>query len=383
MRSNINVETLDPIRARNDFNTFKLVFTTDDPRRAQQATRQLADLFINEHVKTLEQQASSTTDFLTRQVEDARRKLTEEEQRLRDFKTRYGGELPEQQQSNFQTLMDFRMQLQTTRTALVQARMQRTSLASSAQTILTRLQFERTNLLNRLTPRHPDVLKKDLEVANVQTVVDELRTGAHVSGRPLSAIPEDAGLAQLKAQVETSTANEENLTNEERRLSSEIARFQARVNLTPIREQQLTSILRDYDQLKQDYTDLQGKQLQSRLAANVEEKGEGQQFSLVEEPNLPRAPSSPPRAKLALGAILAGLVLGIALAFIRDTRDSSLHSEKELRRTFPFPLVVAVPLLLTPKETREQLSRKIIEWSVGCTMAAVVALAEIYVYRVG
>ena len=193
MRSNINVETLDPIRARNDFNTFKLVFTTDDPRRAQQATRQLADLFINEHVKTLEQQASSTTDFLTRQVEDARRKLTEEEQRLRDFKTRYGGELPEQQQSNFQTLMDFRMQLQTTRTALVQARMQRTSLASSAQTILTRLQFERTNLLNRLTPRHPDVLKKDLEVANVQTVVDELENGGARFGKTTERNPGGCG----------------------------------------------------------------------------------------------------------------------------------------------------------------------------------------------
>ena len=68
---------------------------------------------------------------------------------------------------------------------------------------------------------------------------------------------DDPALAALIRQAEASAAAVERLSNEQKKLKADSEQYQTRLNLTPIREQQLAEILRDDELLKKDYTELQ------------------------------------------------------------------------------------------------------------------------------
>ena len=49
--------------------------------------------------------------------------------------------------------------------------------------------------------------------------------------------------AQIKSQLEANRVEMENLSNDEKQLKASLSQYQNRLNLTPVREQQLTGIL--------------------------------------------------------------------------------------------------------------------------------------------
>lgn len=371
--------------SQGELSALRVSFTAGDPQVARNVTGRLASLFIEETLKTQGAQAATTTKFLTEELEAAKGRLDQQEQRLRDFKVSNLGELPEQQQANLATLTELRIQLQSTMANASRVQQQRIYLESVINGHLARLQSERTNLLTRYTLRHPEVVKKDQEIERMQALADQLRTEAPGADgiHPLVS-PDDAALVQLKGQVDSNVAEGRQNASEEQRLRSEIARYQGKLKLTPIREQQLAGIVRDYEMFKQDYTTLLSKQLRSQLTVNLEEQQGSQHFRLVDPPTLPTKPSSPQRMKICLGAVGAGLAFGVALALLSDMRDRSFHTERALRHHLADSmLVVAFPLLITPAEARRQKWTSTLEWIAGSAMLLVVCMAEFYIYRHG
>lgn len=384
MRKSISIEPVDLYAGRSDFSAFKVSFTAGNPELAQQVTNKLTTLFIEEHMKAREGQAATTTKFLTEQLEVAKQKLDEQEQRLRDFKMNNLGQLPEQEQANLGTLTDLRIQLQTTMANSTRVQQQRISLESLLSGSVARLQSERGTLLTRFTARHPEVLKKEQEVAKAESLLNQLKTGQpDVQKAQSPATLDDPVIAQLKGQIEANLAESESLSRDQQRLRGEVARYQNRLQLTPVREQQLGGILRDSDLYRKNYEDLKNSQLRSQLTTNVEESQGARHFRLVDSATLPEQPSKPKRLKMSLGGLAAGLVLGGALALLAHSRDSSFHAEKEARAYFGAPLVVGVPLLLTPTEESARGRRRVLEWAAAATMTLVVCAAEFYIYRHG
>ena len=100
---------------------------------AQQVTGELTSLFIEENLRNRQQQSEDTTAFLQNQLEDARKDLAQQEQRLREFKTKYLGQLPEQLQSNVQILAGLQAQLQAASEARDHAQQQKLYLESLLQ----------------------------------------------------------------------------------------------------------------------------------------------------------------------------------------------------------------------------------------------------------
>ncbi len=100
MRSRIEIELVGGKSSRSDVSAFTVAFTAGNPRVAQKVTTQLTSLFIEENLKVREQQSEGTTSFLEAQVEKARTNLQMQEERMREFKSRNLGSLPEQQSGN-------------------------------------------------------------------------------------------------------------------------------------------------------------------------------------------------------------------------------------------------------------------------------------------
>jgi polysaccharide biosynthesis transport protein len=381
MRKDIEMEPLDLIPAKGEFSTFEIAFTGSSAHLAQEVTSRLASLFIEENFKEQGNRAVSTSTFLAEQLEAAKQKVDEQELRLRDFKLRNLGALPEQQGANVGSVAELRIQLQTVTAGLVRTQQQRELMESTMRGTLARLQSERATLMTRVTSRHPDVIKKDREIARVQYLIENVKKGNRgiETGQEITAA-DDAEAARFKRQVEDNLLETESLSNQEKRLNTEIATYQARLNLMPVREEELSAITRDYEACKQTYADLLKQQQQSQLTTKVEERQEGQHFRLLEPPALPLKPSSPSRLKISFGGIGVGAILGIVLTFLVESRNRAFHTEKALSRKFALPIILAVPLLLTLDEKRVASRMRKFEWVVGAAALLMVGAGELYIY---
>jgi len=419
MRKDIAIQPLESGTERRNVNSFKITFVADTGQRAQEVTARLTSLFIEENVKMREHQATVTTDFLQEHMEEVKKQLEAQEAVVRAFKMQHLGELPEQEQANSQIMASLSGQLQSTVAALGRAQEQRAYLesllqgyqslsgrdidvlvgpgadiaASPAELLekqLAQLESERNTLLSSYTPDHPDVISKDTQIAKTKALLAqakalEAKSVPQKKGTPVvsSSRRDAAPIAQVKSQLEGNRIEIDNLTKDENRLKEKIAQYQERLNDTPVREQQLAGMMRDYELLKSNYSDLLKKQLESGLAMSLEKHQEGQQFRVVDPPSLPMLPSSPQRLKMSMGGAAGGLGLGLGLAFLLEMTQGSFYSEKRLRDRLKIPLVVGIPILLTRREARRRTWKGAVEWVAGSTVVLIMLAAEYYVYRRG
>jgi uncharacterized protein involved in exopolysaccharide biosynthesis len=126
MRKDIDIELVKD--ARNQITAFNVSYSSRDPHLAQQVTSELTNLFINENLEVRQQQSEDTTKFLESQLEAARKTLSDQEDKIRQFKALHPGELPAQVGSNLQILAGLQSQLQTEEDALNTAKQQRVYL---------------------------------------------------------------------------------------------------------------------------------------------------------------------------------------------------------------------------------------------------------------
>jgi succinoglycan biosynthesis transport protein ExoP len=434
--------TIVPIEGRTgsagskDLSAFSLSFTANSPQTAEAITTRLTSLFIEKNNASRERQATTTTTFLHEQVEAAKRRVAEQEERVRDFKLKNLGELPEQQGGNLAVLSGLQAQLQTAGASLSHAREQRVyleslyngneglanSLAGKATSggadgvaaargpsqidalreELTKLQTEKALLTQQYTPQHPDIQRVNQRITATETVLKALLSAeAAAAAKPAQtgksdpAVPavarrreDDPFLTQLrnqmnqvKSQLEANSVEIANLTKDEERLKTSIKSYQARLEQTPVREQELAGYLRDYEQSNKEYKDLLSKEMESQLAGSLEKRQQGQQFHLIDQPSLPTVPSSPKRIPISLGGLAGGLVIGLALALIVDMADTSFHSEDQLRKGLPaYALIISIPPVLTPGEEKGRKWKRALDWCAAVLVLIAIVAAEGYEY---
>lgn len=413
MRRDIEIELVG--QGGNEVNAFRVSFIAPDPHLAQQVTSRLTSLFIEENLRVREQQSLGTTQFLKAQLKEARTELQELEKRMGEFKTRYLGELPEQQAGNLNALNGLQMQLQSLSAGLNRAREHRIYLeslqvqyrslaeaggslagvpaptpAAAAENELTRLRSQRAALQARYTSQHPDIRKIDQEIAQAETLLAEMvdeQKETQKDSEPEGPTTSTSGsqtataIAQVKSQLKANEAEILNLQAEEKRIQAEIRSYQARLNISPLREQQLADVVRDYSLSKQNYEGLLRKKMESELATNLEKRQQGEQFRILDPPSLPERPYNAKHRQINLAGVALGLGLAVGLTFLSEVRDGSVHTEQELASLVPLPLLVGVPELLTPAEERRRWWRRIGEWVAGSGLVLLVVAAELFVWK--
>lgn len=413
MRKDITIQSLEnPDEQQKSANAFTISYIGSDPWTVQQVTERLTSLFIHEDLESQQQLDVTTTAFMQNHLDAAQKILDQKEERLRDFKMANLGELPEQQQGNLQILSGLQSQLQNTNAALARANEQHAYLESllaqyqnlsvatgsvsptgatlspvdTARAQLSRLENERTSLLATFSPEYPDVKKVNREIAETEALLAHLEKGPSPAPDSSASNPTgtiratDTTMAQLNSQLKENQLEISNDAAEMKQLQQQIDTYQHRLNLTPVREQQLTDMLRDYDLAKKNYDDLYAKKTQSALATDLQQDQQGQQFRLIEPPNLPSKPFTPNRLKIALGGLAGGIALGLGLAFLMETKDSSLHSEKDLRARFAVHLTLGIPRTSSLREQRMRTVRAVLQWCAGTVLFVAVLAAEYYVY---
>jgi polysaccharide chain length determinant protein (PEP-CTERM system associated) len=344
---------------------FNVNYTASSAREAQQICNELTSLLLEENLKSRENVARGTTDFLSKQVEDTKRNLDDLDSKLAAFKKQYMGQLPGDEDNNLKILMGLNSQLDANTQSLSRAQQDKaytesllaqqlsawknSGSASNPQSLqqqLSQLQAQMIDLQARYTDDHPDVIKTKADIAQIKKKLDEAND---TSNKPESGA-QDKGSAseppeirQLRLQVHQYEDLIAQATRDQKRLQQEISVYQGRVALSPAIEEQYKQLARDYDNTQKVYQDLLANKSKSDMALRMEQQQQGEQMRLLNPANLPDSPSFPNRLLFAGGGLGAGLVLGIGLALWLELRDTSIRTQADAEAALELPMLVAVP----------------------------------------
>lgn len=367
---------------------FRVQYEALDPRIAANVANRIARFFITENVRQREFEAEDTSEFLKMQLAESERKLLAQEAKLKEFKLKYVGELPEEQASLLASLSQNRVELQGVQDALARAQQNRLVLENSL-VLLERSWEERQRSLRRQSaagkdhapaadpvpvvpsrPRdlvrlesqlraarlryheaHPEVQRLQLELEQLSATASEAEeapepaamgspAGASRSGagepeaanveEQRSALSDKLRIGELQARISEVNREIQNLEERRRRVLDEARDIQGRIRKLPVRQQEMTSIIRNYETSKGNYESLLNKKLAADLAAEMERSQRAQKFKLLDAARVPERPVRPRRNFIFGAGSMFSLLIAASLALALELRKGVLLGEWEL-----------------------------------------------------
>jgi polysaccharide chain length determinant protein (PEP-CTERM system associated) len=360
---------------------FNIYYANRDPKMAQLATAELANLFITENLEQRQKRSENTTNFLEDQLDQARAKLAQQEAKVRVFKDQHLGELPTQTQSNLQILVGLQNQVQANQDSLNRAKQQNTYLESVVTQYraldrgskpgeggsvglaeidkeLDQLKAQLADLTSHYTDKHPDVRKTREQIAQVektrQRIIAAMNSGTNGSSpEPAATAPLDpktAPMLEFESQLKANRVEIANRQAEIKEEQNKINQYQGRLNMAPVMEQQFADITRDYEQSKADYESLLAKKNQSEMSTDLEKTQQAEHFRMLDPPDLPVRPYKPNRLQLCGLGLVVGLVLGAGFAFGQEKLSGKIYSEREIKKLVPFDVIGEIPAIESLEE---------------------------------
>lgn len=345
---------------------FNVRYTDSNALRAQKICNAMTSLIVDENLRERATITGSTTDFLSRQVEDAKRALDEQDAKLAAFKKQYMGQLPSDVDNNMRMLMSLNSQLDATTQTLSRAQQDKaytesmlaqqvaawksSQSSTNPQTLeqqLTQLQAQLMQLQARYTNDHPDVMKTKADIAEVQKKLKEVNAAAAnaTDSTDKASATEPPEIRQLRLQIHQYQSVIEQATLDQKRLQSSISVYQSRTNMSPGVEEQYKLLTRDNDNAQAFYKDLLAKKSSAEVGSSMEIQQEGEQMTILATANLPDAPSFPFRPLFAAAGMGGGLALGVVIAIFLEFSDKSIRTEKDAAAVMDLPLLISVPWL--------------------------------------
>jgi len=366
LRSAVVVKPMDsmPGTQNHSLPGFYVDVTFDNPQTAQQICTEITSMFMQQNTREREQQAVSTTSFLSGQLDEAKRKLDDQDQKLAVFKRQYLGSLPEEGQTNLNLLTGMNAQLEANVQALSRAQQDKTfneslltqqeataamvtpAVQSGGETPeqqLGALEDQLAALEARYTPEHPDVVKLRAQVEEFKKRMAAAPKAKENSG-PTPKV-DSFQVQQLRAKLRQDDVTIADLTKRQGQIQEQITQLQGRLQASPVVEQQLKEITRNYQTALDFYNDLLKKREQSAMATDLEHQQESEQFRVLDPPSLPDKPSFPKRSYFAGGGLAGGLGLALAIMYLIAFLDKSMHTEKDAEMSLNLPVLTTVPLL--------------------------------------
>ena len=343
---------------------FYVNYTAPNAREAQNICGELTSMLLSENQSSREQVAQSTTDFISRQLDEAKRNLDDQDSKLAAFKRQYSGQLPGNEDNNLKVLGTLNSQLDANTQTVNRAQQDKAYTESllaqqlaawkssqgstnpqSLEQQLTTLQGQLLQLQARYTEDHPDVIKTKADIVEVKKRLAEVNDAAAkgTETNDKASLSEPPEIRQLRLQIHQYGEVLAQATREEKRIADQIRIYQSRVAVSPEVEEKYKLLTRDYDTAQKFYADLLGKKSTSEMATDMEKRQQGEQMHLLNPASLPETPSFPNRLVFAGGGLGAGMVIGLGLALWLELRDKSIRTEADVEASLQMPVLVSLP----------------------------------------
>ncbi|MCB2089297.1 MAG: GNVR domain-containing protein [Sphingomonadaceae bacterium] len=317
---------------------------------AQDVVEKLIDIFREENLAGNRGEVADTLVFLDQQLEDRKAELEAAEQRRVAFEAEYP-ELIGGTAAISGKLSTMRAELRGVDADLAAAQSSLAAingqLAGTPRSISTpgvgggasaSLAQARGQLAamqaRGLTDSHPDIIALQRQIQLL-----ERQAANEPSGAGSSPNPAYTSLVAMKAERQ---AKVQSLQARSAALQSDIMAMTADQAQEPAVAAEANRISRDYEVLKKKYEDLLQKREELRLRKDVEADGSSVRFEVVDPPTTPRTPAAPNRPLLLAGVLIAGLGIGVGIAFAIGHLRSTFATTAALEKSMGLPVLGAI-----------------------------------------
>ena len=381
--STITADVVDPHTgiAKPATIAFSLSYEGKNPLVVQQVANVLASLYLEENIRVVQQQTTSTTKFLEDEMKDVQAKLVELEKKIAVYKEKNPRSLPELLQYNLQTLdwtdrnyEQFNDQLRTLKEKESYLQSQLASMLPQAE-LLKELRAKLISLKSKYSDEYPDVKKTKVEIAEL-----EKKSNSEDSQTDISKNQENPAYIALAAQLASTQSEISSVKRQIEDAKKKKTDYSRRLEMSPKVDEGYRNLMVERNNTQLKYDDLMKKFMEARVAHGLEKGQMGERFTLIDPARLPEKPVRPNRPAILLIGIFLGIGAGVGTASLQETADKSARSSEDLAKTFPFPVLAEIPEIITLQdERRRKKSLKMIAGVVLLSLVIVVVIFHFFV----
>ncbi|MGH8580400.1 MAG: XrtA system polysaccharide chain length determinant [Gammaproteobacteria bacterium] len=338
---------------------YNIAYQHTDPRLAHSVVRTTVEMFKETLTKANQNDAEIAQRFIRKQLKEYETKLQEAEQRLKEFKQKNSGLMPDDGRSYYGRLEDVRNLYRSAVLDLNEAEDSANSIQAQLSSfkatsgnalgaggvqnpIFDQVKAQQTKLAElqlKFTDKHPDVIaaKKLLDEMTTKTS-SEPRDPVASGEQDLNSLDFNPAYQGLKLQLSKAEANAAALrarvTEYKRRLD---ALEEDKITIPEV-EAELVSLNRDYAVHLDKYHKL-AEELESTALSG---KAKNVKVRVLERPQLPRTPIGPRRFVFNAVVLAIALASGVALALALALSNPVIYTRRGLEKLINIPVLGTV-----------------------------------------
>jgi len=378
-------------------NLITISYYDSDPQRTYEVTRQFAQLFISESLASKQRESRDAFEFINSQVEAYRTKLTDAEDKLKDYRSANADARPGSEADTAARISQLRTQIETARMDLMEKSSQAASLTAQLsgesevnavqttegvyQVQLADLQSQLDKLLMSYTADYPDVVRVRHQMEDVRQQMAQSNQRKQSTGQSATPTSLDNSVRfnplyqQMKSQVSAIRADvaatSARIAASENMLQTEMDRSNRIANS----ENMTSELTRDYNVNRDVYQDLLKRRENARVSMNLDAKQQGLTFVIQNPAMMPMTPSGLRFIHFAAAGVILSLAIPFGLLFGIARFDPRVRSTAQLERSTGLVVMATVPFYPTPRDRHQvQLRNSLLVFIVLGVALAYVAL---------
>lgn len=345
---------------------FVVSFIHEDPKTAMQVAARIADKFIEMNNKERERETEGAGQFLDDELTFMKLELEKKEANVSRFKQKHVDDLPQLADANLRTLDRVQNEITAT-TESLQRQSDKLTLVNQAiqqyrvsgqqnlsvgsarigepDPLFRRLRELRENLVklrSEFWDGYPEIVLTKEEIRQVEEELTNLYGRDAV--RTDKAVLLDPYLQDLQRQQSEARAEVALLQRRLDQLQNSRRDYEKRIERSPLVEQELLVLERDYNNMKSNYAMLLDKRLNTRIAENIEKRQKGGKFRILDEARVANEPVIPNRLRVLVLGFLFGCVSGAGLSIVRERLTPQFRGPEDIELLLAGPrLLAAIP----------------------------------------
>lgn len=325
-------------------NLMSLKLTDTDPSLVAEMTNRLAQIFVEESASLKKENVRNRSQLLQEQLEITKRQLDASDQKLKEFKERYGLSLDNDQKTQLEELVTRekeRNQVEAALTTLnsLLSKLDGARFANGSDESDMNSRYIMNQIVNlRVFDNNANMLIYRPQLKDLEDRWSQIAE---------SYSPNNMKAREILGQIQDLHVEIEKIAREEvNTLERELASLNRDINLLtqkrqqlPEQQYQLSELERENKVLEQQYLTLLAKAREAELSVAVETE-DIEILDPAIEPDLPT--NRDKKQKAAMGGVF-GLMLGVGVTFLIELLDKSLKTVDDVKRYLRMKVLGTIP----------------------------------------
>jgi succinoglycan biosynthesis transport protein ExoP len=422
----VTVPILDPEsgREREIVTAFTVGYDNRDPQRAYQGAAWLTDAFLEANRQDRRNYASGNAKFFATEAERMRKRVSELEGKLAEFKAKHVGQLPELNEMNMNSMDRTENEINSVESQLQGLRRERVFLVAQLQqaratgvetTNLRALEEEYKRKTAIYDESHPDLI-------SLRRQIDMLRTGGSPTGMTLrqqlqqqrSILGEarqrygeehpdikriQRNIESLEARIKSGESADQTLASDSpmavqlqtqlNATDTQIGALQARalelrrkmtdletrMTVAPQVEREFQTVTRDLASARAKFEELLRRQMDAEVSEAAIAGGTADKFRIKQKASVPDNPAKPQRIAIFAVAFALALIASLTSIVLAQLLDPTVRGARDIRDILDVTPLTAVPIIEQPGRNPHRKMRwafskaAIVLLAVGCAAA--------------